>query len=109
EEHTGLIMLALAGFSILVTPIAGRLISKNGSRIAVIIGACLLLIGTGLLLTYDDATTLFWLLPIMSVLGISSGFNNISAQTALYEHVGEEDTGSASGLFQTSRYLGAIL
>lgn len=109
EEHTGLIMLALAGFSVLVTPIAGRLIDQNGSRIAVIIGAVLLLIGTGLLLTYKEETTLFILLPIMSVLGVSNGFNNIAAQTALYEHVEEKDTGSASGLFQTSRYLGAIL
>lgn len=109
EEHTGLIMLALAGFSVLVTPIAGRLIDRHGSKIAVLTGAVLLLIGTGLLLTYSDATTLLWLLPMMSILGISNGFNNIAAQTALYEHVEEKDTGAASGLFQTSRYLGAIL
>src|SRR5699024_7828666 len=49
------------------------------------------------------------ILFIMSILGISNGFNNIAVQTALYEHVEERDTGSASGLFQTSRYLGAIL
>src|SRR5699024_1012609 len=49
------------------------------------------------------------LLFIMSILGISNGFNNIAAQTAVYEHVEEKDTDYASGLFQTSRYLGAIL
>src|SRR5699024_1833492 len=76
---------------------------------AVIVGAVLLLTGTGLLLTYQEESGLIWLLFIMSILGISNGFNNIAAQTALYEHVEEKDTGSASGLSQTSRYLGAIL
>lgn len=109
ESNTGLIMLALAGFSVIVTPIAGRLIDKKGSKPAVIVGAVLLLTGTGLLLTYQEESGLIWLLFIMSILGISNGFNNIAAQTALYEHVEEKDTGSASGLFQTSRYLGAIL
>lgn len=109
EEHTGFIMLALAGFSVIVTPLAGRLIDRRGAKPAVIVGAVFLLIGTGLLLTYKETTALAWLLVIMSLLGISNGYNNISAQTALYEHVDEKDTGTASGLFQTSRYLGAIL
>lgn len=74
-----------------------------------VIGAALLLVGTGLLLTYHETSPLLWLLVIMAVLGMSNGFNNISMQTALYEHVKPEETGSASGLFQTSRYLGSIL
>ncbi|PWA11936.1 MFS transporter [Pueribacillus theae] len=109
EEHAGLIMLALAGCSVLVTPLAGRMIDRNGSKLAMVIGSVILLIGTGLLLTYNENSLLIWLIMIMIVLGISNGFTNISAQTALYEHVDEEDTGAASGLFQTSRYLGSIL
>lgn len=109
EEHTGLIMLALAGFGVLVSPIAGGLINRHGSKLPMLIGAALLLIGTGLLLTYKETSPLLWLLVIMAVLGMSNGFNNISSQTALYEHVNPEDTGTASGLFQTSRYLGSIL
>lgn len=109
EKHTGLIMLALAGFSVVVTPIAGKLIDRKGSKIAIVIGAVLLLTGTGALLFYQQASSLLFLLPIMSILGISNGFNNIASQTGLYEHVEEKDTGSASGLFQTSRYIGAII
>lgn len=109
EEHTGLIMLALAGFSVLVTPLAGRMIDRKGSKLALIIGAIFLLIGTALLLTYSGSSPLFWLIIIMSLLGISNGFTNIGSQTALYDHIDEQDTGSASGLFQTSRYIGAIL
>ncbi len=108
-EHTGFIMLALAGFSVIVAPIVGRMIDWYGSKIPMLTGASFLLVGTGLLLSYNEASPLWWLLIIMSILGISNGFNNISAQTALYEHVPREDTGTASGLFQTSRYTGAIL
>ncbi|WP_010531956.1 MFS transporter [Lentibacillus jeotgali] len=65
--------------------------------------------GTGLLLTYYEASPLVWLMIIMSILGMSQGFNNITTQTALFENVRPEETGSASGLYQTSRYIGAIL
>lgn len=109
EQHTGLIMLALAGFGVIVSPLAGRIIDKYGSKLPMVIGAALLLVGTGLLLTYHESSPLLWLLIIMAVLGMSNGFNNIAMQTALYEHVKPEETGSASGLFQTSRYLGSIL
>lgn len=109
EVQTGLIMLALAGFSVIVAPFAGRLIDRYGSKLPLIMGAVFLFAGTALLLTYREASSLLWLIVIMAVLGMSSGFNNISMQTALYEHVTPEETGSASGLFQTSRYIGSIL
>ncbi|GGB42647.1 putative MFS-type transporter YwoD [Lentibacillus populi] len=109
EEHTGLIMLALAGFSVIVAPVAGRMIDRYGSKLPLVIGAFLLLTGTALLLTFQQDSTLLWFIAIMAVLGMSNGFNNISMQTALYEQVKPEETGSASGLFQTSRYLGSIL
>ena len=85
------------------------MIDKLGSKLPAVVGIGLLVIGTGLLLTYHETSSLGWLLVIMSVLGASNGFNNISMQTALYENIRPEDTGQASGLFQTSRYMGAIL
>src|SRR5690625_38564 len=74
EEYTGLIMLSLAGFGVLVTPIAGRLIDHQGSKLALVIGAFFLLSGTGLLLTYDSTSPLAWLVVIMAGLGMSNGF-----------------------------------
>ncbi|MUV37896.1 putative MFS-type transporter YwoD [Lentibacillus sp. JNUCC-1] len=109
EAHTGVIMLSLAGFSVIVAPLAGRLVDHRGSKLPMFIGAVLLLAGTGLLLTYQESSPLWWLVVIMAVLGMSNGFTNISTQTALYEQVTPEETGAASGLFQTSRYMGSIL
>lgn len=109
ERNTGLIMLALAGAGVIIAPLAGRMIDQHGAKRPLIVGATILFIGTALLLTLQENSSLLWLVIIMAVLGMSNGFNNISMQTALYEHVRPEDTGSASGLFQTSRYLGSIL
>jgi len=109
EGTAGLIMLAMAGFGVIVAPIAGRWIDQSGSKPSVLLGAATLTAGTALLFTVHDATPLIWLLVVMAVLGISNGFNNISMQTSLFRFVKPEETGSASGLFQTSRYLGAIL
>lgn len=109
EKDTGLIMLSLAGFGVIVTPFVGRIIDKHGSKLPLVMGSSILLIGTALLLTYNEDSPLLWLLIIMGILGMSNGFNNISMQTALYDHIDPEETGSASGLFQTSRYLGSIL
>lgn len=109
EKDAGLIMLSLAGFGVIVTPFVGRMIDRYGSKLPLVMGSSILTIGTALLLTFDADSPLIWLLIIMGILGVSNGFNNISMQTALYDHVEPEDTGSASGLFQTSRYLGSIL
>ena len=108
EGKTGLIMLAMAGCGVFIAPIAGRWIDKSGSKPPLIAGGVSILLGTVLLLTVGNHSPLWWLIVIMIILGISNGFNNISMQTALYDHVTPEETGSASGLFQTSRYLGSI-
>src|SRR5699024_4240163 len=109
EGQTGLIMLAMAGFGVLISPLAGGWIDRSGSKPSVLVGSISLMVGTALIFTIHDTTSLLWILVIMSVLGISNGFNNISMQTSLLRFVQPEKTGSASGLFQTSRYMGAIL
>lgn len=109
DQQTGFIMLAIAGFGVLITPITGRWIDRHGSKPPVLTGALTVMSGTALLLTVHGATPLWWIIVVLSVLGVSNGFNNIGMQTALYDFVRKEETGSASGLFMTSRYLGTIL
>ena len=109
ERETGLLMLSIAGYGVIIAPLAGRWIDRAGSKPSLLAGALTALAGTGLLLTIHETSALVWLVAVMSVLGISNGFNNISIQTALYEFVRPEETGAASGLFQTCRFLGSIL
>jgi len=105
----GLLLLPVAGVGVLTTPIAARLISRSGPRPALIAGACLLTVGSLLLLVCNATTPVLVLLAVGVVLGIPNGFNNLGLQAALYEHAPAHHMGAASGQFQTFRYVGAIL
>jgi len=105
----GLLLLPVAGVGVLATPLAARLIDRSGPRLALIVGAVLLLAGSLLLLLFDAATPVPVLLAVGAVLGVPNGFNNLGLQAALYETAPAEQMGAASGLFQTFRYTGAIL
>ena len=108
SKTTGLIMLSIAGFGIIVSPLAGRWIDKRGSKPALIAGTSCMIAGSLLLLTIHGSSSAAWIFFCLSVLGLSNGFNNLGLQTALYTFVPPAETGTASGLFMTSRYIGTI-
>ncbi|BCJ87583.1 MFS transporter [Effusibacillus dendaii] len=108
-KNSGLMMLSIAGFGVIITPLVGRWIDRSGAKPALTVGAAVLTIGVLLMLSVHDQTSAVWMFLIFSVLGISNGFNNLSMQSALYAHVEPSETGTASGLFMTSRYIGTIL
>jgi sugar phosphate permease len=49
------------------------------------------------------------MLAMTAVIGIPSAFNNLGLQAAMYQFAPAELIGTASGQFQTFRYVGAIL
>jgi sugar phosphate permease len=65
--------------------------------------------GTLLLLTFSADTPLWAIVPVTVVLGIPIGFNNLGLQSALYGASDPERTGAAAGIFQTCRFIGAVL
>lgn len=108
-SEAGLLVLPIAGLGVLATPVAARLISRSGARPSLIIGALALTVGSLLLLLFRSTTPVVVILCVGAVLGVPNGFNNLGLQAALYEHTPVESTGAAGGLFQTFRYVGAIL
>lgn len=108
-EVTGLLMLPFAGIGVLTTPIAVRMIGSNNYRPTIIIGSIVLVIGTLLLLILGPSTPVVIILLVAAVIGIPNGLNNMGLSTALYSNTNPEDTGVASGLFQTFRSIGSIL
>lgn len=108
-QQTGVIMLSIAGFSVFITPLAGRWIDRSGSKPSLLFGTSAVVLGGLSLLLIKDQTSAVMIFLALSVLGISNGFNNLGMQMALYDFVSKEETGIASGLFMTSRFMGTIL
>ena len=106
---TGLVMFSIAGLGIVSTPLAGRLIDRRGPAPTLLVAALTVLAGTLLLFTVGEGTGIPWILVVLALFGIGSGFGNLGLQNALLDHTPKEETGAASGLFMTSRYLGTIL
>ncbi len=105
----GLVVLPISGVAVLLTPVAARLIARGGLRAALLIGACTLLIGVLLQLTLDAETAIAAMVGVTAVMGIASGFNNLGLQAALYQFAPATRMGTATGQFQTFRYIGATL
>jgi MFS family permease len=107
--ETGLLVAPLAGVAVLAAPLAAWLVARRGERAALLAGACAMVVGTLLLATFSADTPLWAIVPATVVLGIPIGFNNLGLQSALYGASDPERTGAAAGLFQTCRFIGAVL
>jgi len=108
SKTTGIIMLSIAGFGVIVSPLTGRWIDRSGSKPALFAGVATIILGSFMLLTIKESSPAIWIFLCLSVFGLSNGFNNLGLQTALYSFVSPSETGAASGLFMTSRYIGTI-
>ncbi|UOY90005.1 MFS transporter [Bacillus glycinifermentans] len=108
-ELTGLIMLSLSVFSIISTPLATRWMEKSGNKIPLLIGVIIGVVGVVFLMTINHSSPLYWIFIVLSIIGFSNGILNIGLQTLLYSFVSTSKTGTASGLFLTSRFIGNIL
>lgn len=109
SKLTGLMMLSISIFGIISTPLATRWIEKSGYRIPLLTGGFIGLAGVILLLTINHDSPLYWIFLVLSIVGLSNGILNIGLQTLLYSFVSVSETGTASGLFMTSRFIGNIL
>jgi len=109
SKQTGVIMISISIFAIIITPLATRWIEKSGYRIPLLTGGIIGLVGSVLLMTINHNSPLYWIFIVLSTIGLSNGILNISLQTLLYSFVSVSESGTASGLFMTSRYIGNIL
>ncbi|MFF2907210.1 MFS transporter [Paenibacillus sp. NPDC057934] len=109
EFHTGILMLTLGLCSLVASPIAGRWIDKSGPRPALLLSAILMTLGSVWIVTLNPTSPVISVCLALAAFGISNGLNNVGLQAALFQSSPKEIIGVASGLFNTSRNLGAIL
>ncbi|MDG0814052.1 MFS transporter [Cohnella rhizosphaerae] len=109
EFHTGLLMLTLGLCSVAASPFAGKWIDKSGPRPALIAAALLMLLGSLWLVALGKFSPVIGVSLALAAFGIGNGLNAVGMQAALFRSSPKEIAGVASGLFNTSRYLGTIL
>jgi MFS family permease len=107
--EAGLLLLPVAGLGALVAPPAAWSIGRAGYRPVLILGAVALLAGSVLLLVLGSGTPLWAIAAAGMVFGLPSTTNTLGLQSALYEAAPPDAIGVAGGLFQTCRYVGAML
>ncbi|MBE4717320.1 MFS transporter [Pseudarthrobacter sp. AB1] len=105
----GLLMFPLAAMSVLVTPVTVRLIERFGVRAVLIGGVLILLVASGGL----GALTLSLWPPLVfgltALMGVPYGVVSTASNQGLFVSARPEERGVAAGIFQTCRYLGAIM
>ncbi|MBB6730292.1 MFS transporter [Cohnella zeiphila] len=109
EFHTGILMLTLGLCSLAASPIAGRWIDRSGPKPALVLSAILMTLGSLWLATLNSTSPVVSVSLALAAFGISNGLNTVGMQAALFQNSPKEIAGVASGLFNTSRYLGTML
>jgi len=95
--------------SLIASPIAGRWINKSGPRPALLMSGMLITFGSVWIVTLDQTSPVISVCLALAAFGISNGLNSVAMQAALFKSSPKEIIGVASGIFNTSRYLGTIL
>ena len=109
SKAAGMMMLSISIFAMLMTPIATRWTEKSGYRIPLLFGGIMGILGIALLIYTNHASPLVYLFIILAIIGIGNGAVTIGLQNLLYSIVAKSQSGIASGLLMTSRFMGNIL
>lgn len=105
-QATGLILLVQPALMSIVTPLAGRLSDRLGSRSLSAAGMIITAVGT-VQLAFFSATTPLWQVAIaLATLGIGLAVFSTPNFSAVMGSVERSELGVASGMFATSRFCG---
>jgi MFS transporter, DHA2 family, methylenomycin A resistance protein len=106
---TGLVLLPMSVVFMIVSQCSGRIANRMGARM--IMAAGMALMGTGLLmLTLIGRVPNLWLIEIaLLVVGVGLGLNTGPVNSVAVANVAASRSGTASGLLNTARMIGATL
>ena len=109
SAEVGLVLAAMSTGMVVFSPLGGRLADRLGRRWPTVLGLLLLSLGLVPLALTGGAIATPALLGGLGVAGAGLGLSAAGMQTAALESVGAAESGVASGVFSTSRYLGSIV
>ncbi len=104
----GQILLTMTIFMVLFSSIGGRMAEWLGARTAVLCGLFISLIGMIMLLATAGSATLWWMSISLAWVGGGIGMVMGPAQAAALSAISPEQSGVASGILSTMRYIGGV-
>ena len=104
----GQILLTMTIFMVLFSSIGGRMAEWLGARTTVLSGLFISLIGMIMLLATTGSATLWWMSISLAWVGGGIGMVMGPAQAAALSAISPEQSGMASGVLSTMRYLGGV-
>ncbi|WP_344864241.1 MFS transporter [Amycolatopsis ultiminotia] len=106
ESVAGMLLLPMSAVAVVAAALSGR---PTGVRARLLVVAIALVAGSVAMLFVDGSTWLAGLLGVVAVFGLAQGLTSVANQTTLYREAPAATIGTASGLFRTAQYLGAIV
>ncbi|MEV5412120.1 MFS transporter [Thermopolyspora sp. NPDC052614] len=107
--QAGLLVLPIAATSVVATVLGGPIMRRSGVGRTLLTGGGLLLAGVAAIMMFGTATPAWAVVLDGIVLGVPYGLCNLGLQRLMYERAPAGMTGVVGGLFQSARYVGAIL
>jgi len=107
--QTGMILAAMSVTMALCSPLGGRWADRLGRRLPVVLGLAIVSVALVPLAWLGTEIAIAILIGCLACAGIGLGLSASALQTSALESVAPEQTGVASGIASTSRYLGSII
>ena len=104
----GLLMLPLAGMSVLATPWAVKAMGKFGVRRVLIVGVGLLTAAAALMWLLTGTLVIPLVVVLTALMGVPYGTVGIATNQGMFVSIRPQERGVAAGIYQTCRYVGAI-
>lgn len=109
ERVIGLTLTALSALAAIWGLLGGRITDVRGKWFPAVVGAASLFTGTLLLTGTFDLSRLWPAIVALAIMGTGLGVQSAAVQTAAVEAVPVAKTGTAAGVYSTSRYMGSVI
>ena len=109
EQMIGLALMALSALGAIWGLLGGRITDIRGKWLPAVAGAIALFIGAMLLAGTFDGDPFWPAIGALAIMGTGLGVQSAAVQTAAVEAAPVAKTGSAAGVYSTSRYMGSVI
>ena len=107
--HAGLYLLPMAVMVLVCAPISGRIVSRRGARIPLVISPCAMIVSALMLTRLTPTTAPVYLLVAYFLFGIGSGLVNPPITNTAVSGMPGSQAGVAAAIASTSRSVGLTL